>query len=89
MAILLGFGSTLLSALQVGAGVNRLQNSSRFQDLSYAITMAALVFLLAIALTVLVLYLSLFGFHLMQTLSYKKKRIQSWGKWNEVGQLES
>jgi len=84
MVILFGFGSTLLSALQVGAGVDRLQNSSRFQDLSYAITIVALVLLLAIALIVLLLFLSLFGFHLVQTLLYKKKRIQSWRKWNEV-----
>jgi hypothetical protein len=78
--ILFGFGSTLLSALQVGAGVNILQQSSRFQELSYTITMAALTFPVTIVLASLALFISIFLFHLVQTLTYHKKRTSFWSK---------
>jgi hypothetical protein len=65
--------SVLLSALQVGLATSVLQNNHNFQRASYGLTVAALVAVAASAVTVLVVWLVLFWYHLLSSWWYDRK----------------
>jgi hypothetical protein len=64
--------SVLLSALQVGLATSVLQNNYDFQRASYGLTIAALVAVAASAVTVLVVWLVLFWYHLLSCWWYDR-----------------
>jgi hypothetical protein len=65
--------SVLLSALQVGLATSVLQNNHDFQRVSYGLTVSVLVAVAASAVTVLVVWLVLFWYHLLSSWWYDRK----------------
>jgi hypothetical protein len=65
--------SVLLSALQVGLATSVLQNDYDFQRASYGLTVATLVAVAASTVTVLVVWLVLFWYHLLSCWWYDRK----------------
>ncbi|RYP93312.1 hypothetical protein DL770_000601 [Monosporascus sp. CRB-9-2] len=78
-----GFGSIVLSALQVGNGLESLESHEKFRRLSSILALLALLAPFAIAAVSLLLFTCLFGHHLAQTVRYHRKKEQLRRTWNE------
>jgi hypothetical protein len=83
LVVFFAYGSTLLSALQVGLATDELSTNASFQDASYGFTVLAIIFPLSIALLVGLLYVVLFLFHLSRTLVFEKKKALERKRWME------
>lgn len=65
--------SVVLSALQVGLATSMLQNDRDFQNVSYSLTVAALVAVAAGAVTIFVFWLALFWYHILSCWWYDRR----------------
>jgi uncharacterized protein DUF6601 len=72
--VIFAYATVLLSALQVGVAVDRLASKSWFQSLSLILTLISMVLPLLTGAFVAVLFVVLFVFHMIKTISFQKKR---------------
>ena len=80
------FVSVLLSACQVGADVERLKSNRLFQHFAYSVTISSIVSPFLLAFLAVLLFLVLFGYHLIQTIVYQKKKKGFREKWNHCSE---
>ena len=73
LVIALAYISIILSALQVGLAVDQFEKNPRFVNLSYGLVIASLAFVFAGIVTIIVVWASLFWFHLLSTLHFVRK----------------
>lgn len=74
LASVLAYIVVVLAAMQVGLATKALGNDEAFQAVSYGFTVFAMVASLAAVMTLFAVFLSLFTYNLVQTLSYVKTR---------------
>ncbi|KAG7005770.1 hypothetical protein G7Y79_00018g045770 [Physcia stellaris] len=76
------FTSVLLSAFQVGATVGKLESSFLFQNFAYSVAMSSIVSPFLLTFLATLLFLVLFGYHLVQTIIYQKEKRKLREKWD-------
>ena len=76
------FTSVLLSAFQVGTAVEKLESSSLFQNFAYSVAMSSIVSPFLLTFLAILLFLLLFGYHLVQTIIYQKEKRKLREKWD-------
>lgn len=76
------FTSVLLSAFQVGAAVEKLESSSLFQNFAYSVAMSSIVSPFLLTFLAVLLFLVLFGYHLVETIMYQKEKRKLREKWD-------
>lgn len=79
LASLLGYIIIVLTAMQVGLGVERLQTNSSFQNICYGFTVFAIVVPLAGTVVIVVGVLFLFWGHWIATRHYQRSRFKEMG----------
>ncbi|KAI5460665.1 hypothetical protein BGZ63DRAFT_387596 [Mariannaea sp. PMI_226] len=65
--------SIILSAMQVALATEKFNNNIRFQHFSYGIALFSIAFVLLIVAMILAVWLALFCYHLLSTISFCKK----------------
>jgi hypothetical protein len=70
--------SILLSALQVGVGVEELRVERRFRDVAYVLTVATMIVPVVIAVIALFLFVGLFCYHLGRTTRFQRSLKKRW-----------
>jgi hypothetical protein len=83
LLILFAYGSTLLSALQVGLATNELGSNAKFQGTAYGFAVLVIVFALSIAILMGLLYAVLFVFYLFIAVVYEREKTFKRKKWIE------
>ncbi|KAF2191068.1 hypothetical protein K469DRAFT_720043 [Zopfia rhizophila CBS 207.26] len=81
--IVFAYASILLSALQVGIGVDCLRTHTTFQTLAYGVTIMAILLPFSIAAVVGLLFVGLFLYHLVKTLGFERKREVVGRRWRD------
>jgi hypothetical protein len=69
--------TVILSALQVGLSTARLQESKPFQNASYGVSIASLIAVLCIVVTMFSIWLLLFCYHVLSTWTYHTRMSQA------------
>ncbi|EXL71844.1 hypothetical protein FOPG_12474 [Fusarium oxysporum f. sp. conglutinans race 2 54008] len=65
--------TVILSAMQVALATDKFSNSDNFQQFSYGLALLSIAFVLAAVVTMLLVWWSLFWFHLLSTMQYCKQ----------------
>ncbi|KAH7138656.1 hypothetical protein B0J11DRAFT_476467 [Dendryphion nanum] len=79
LATVLGYVVIVLTAMQVGLGVEQLQTNQAFQDVSYGFTIFSMVAPLVAAVGIMLFVIVMFGSNYAVTKKYEIKRFRAMG----------
>ncbi|KAI1335247.1 hypothetical protein F5Y15DRAFT_254928 [Xylariaceae sp. FL0016] len=79
LATILGYVVIVLTALQVGLGVDRLQSNAAFQNVSYGLTVFSIIAPLIAGVGIVIAVLAMFVSNWMVTTKYEGKRFREMG----------
>lgn len=88
LAAILGYVVIVLTAMQVGLGVERLQEDEAFQNASYGFTVFSIIAPLVAGMGIVIAVLAMFISNWIITKSYEGKRFREMGVepfWRKVG----
>jgi len=79
LASILGYVVIVLTAMQVGLGVDKLQSNQTFQDASYGFTVFSIVAPLAAVVFIFLFVIAMFASNWKETKKYERRRFQEMG----------